>query len=98
MTNTQVKRLARSGNVEAVIVSDGCRDYVIELHTASGDHILTDRKRRPRRFASLELAKRAVKRATSVRLAVRIAADEACAGETLQTSPFAHLPLTQKLT
>ena len=95
MTNAQVKRLTGKGTIDAVIVSDGCRDYVVELHTANGGHMLTDRNHRPRRFASLDLAKRAVKRATSVRLAVRIAADEACAGQTMQASPFAHLTLTR---
>ena len=95
MRTSQVKRLARKDTVDAVIISDGCRDYVIELHTTKGADLLTDRKDRPRRFASLAQAKRAVKRASSISLAVRIAADEACAGSTIQPSPFARLLLTQ---
>ena len=94
MRAADIKSLARKQTVDAVIISDGCRDYVLELHTANGAGLLTDRKGKRRRFASLAQAKRAVRRATSVRLAVRIAADEACAGNTMQTSPFAHLALS----
>jgi len=87
------RKYARQQPARAVIISDGCRDYVVEIHQPNGAGLLTDRRGRALRFASLAEAKDTVSLAAEVQLAVRIAADEACAGETLQDSRFATVPL-----
>jgi hypothetical protein len=90
------KKYVRQNHAKAVIISDGCRDYVIEVHQPNGAGLLTDRQGRALRFASLAEAKDVVSAATEVELAVRIAADEACAGETLAEGRFATVPLICK--
>lgn len=90
------KKFARQHSAKAVIISDGCRDYVVEIHQSNGAGLLTDRRGRALRFASLAEAKDAVSMAAQVDLAVRIAADEACAGHTLEESRFATVPLVSK--
>lgn len=90
------KKYARQHHAKAVIISDGCRDYVIEIHQSNGAGLLTDRHGRALRFASLAEAKDIVSAAHEVELAVRIAADEACAGDTLADSRFATVPLASK--
>ena len=95
MTLRQFKHLAGAQPVRAVIVSDGCRDYVVELHTDTGAGLLTDWRGNRRRFRSLADAKRAVRGAHGVELAVRIAADEACAGAPTPSAAFARMPLVK---
>ena len=90
------RKFARAHHSRAVIISDGCRDYVIEIHQANGAGLLTDWRGRTLRFASIADAKNAVRQASEVELAVRIAADEACAGYGMQEGRFATLPLTKK--
>lgn len=91
MTLPDFRRVARRQPLQAVIISDGCRDYVVEVRSENGAGLLTDRKGRTKRFTSLSLAKSAVRRATEVRLAVRVAADEACAGETSPDHLFSDI-------
>jgi hypothetical protein len=81
MKLAELKKLARSASPVARIISDGCRDYVVEIHQPSGAGILQDRRRRTMRFRSLAEAKQTLKRAqvSNITLAVRVAADEACA-------------------
>ena len=77
----ELKKLARSASPVARIISDGCRDYVVEIHQPSGAGILQDRRRRTMRFRSLAEARQTLRRAqvSNITLAVRVAADEACA-------------------
>ena len=93
MTLREFNRRARHGDLRAVIISDGCRDYVIEAHTERGSGVINDYRGRRKRFASLAEARRAVRRASRIELAIRVAADEACAGTTRTASPFAHLTI-----
>ena len=87
------RKYARQHCAKAVIISDGCRDYVIEIHQANGAGLLTDRRGRPLRFSSLAEAKYAVRLASEVDLSVRIAADEACAGQAMDEGGFATVAL-----
>lgn len=81
MKLSELKKLARSEAPTARIISDGCRDYVVEIHQPAGAGVLQDWRRRTLRFKSLEDAKRTLKRAkvSEIKLAMRVAADEACA-------------------
>jgi hypothetical protein len=90
------RKFARTRPARAVIISDGCRDYVIEIHQPHGAGLLTDRHGRPLRYSSLAEAKHTVRRASEVHLAVRVAADEACAGDATQGAQFSHVPLVCK--
>ena len=90
------KRCARQHPVRAVIISDGCRDYVVEVHQRNGAGSLTDRRGRVLRFSSLTDAKHAVRQASTIELAVRVAADEACAGDSMTDSGFATVALQSK--
>jgi len=90
------RKSARRHAARAVIISDGCRDYVVEVHQENGTGILTDHRGRTLRFSSLANAKHAVRWAAQVELAVRVAADEACAGDTATAPGFSHLPLNRR--
>ena len=90
------RKYARHHQAKAVIISDGCRDYVIEIHQAYGAGLLTDRRGRALRYPSLAEAKHAVRRASEIHLAVRVAADEACAGTAAPEASFSHVPLVSK--
>ncbi|MEM7098643.1 MAG: hypothetical protein AAF541_10335 [Pseudomonadota bacterium] len=94
MTLSDFRRLARREEIGARIISDGCRDYVVEIRRGQAAGVLTDRKGRRKRFASLSEAKRAVKRAQTIHFAIRVAADEACAGQSASDSGFATLQLS----
>ena len=97
MTLTELKRSVREQPTAATIISDGCRDYVVEIHRASGAGILRDRNGRTLRFPSLAEAKRAMRKAeiNDISLSVRIAADEACAGPSANEPQFATLRITR---
>ena len=100
MTLSELKQLVkRRPDARAAIISDGCRDYVVEIHQQHGAGLLQDRKRRPMRFRSLAEATTAIKRARvgRITLKTRIAADEACAGATVAHPGFDELPLTSSL-
>jgi hypothetical protein len=92
---SDLKRLAKARPTSATIISDGCRDYVVEVQQPQGAGILQDRRGRTLRFRSLAEASHTVRRAQvqDIVLATRIAADEACAGPTLQNSGFARVRL-----
>lgn len=79
------------------IISDGCRDYFVSIEADKGTTILTNRRGQPLRFASLADAKQRLRRANvqNIQLEVRVAADEACAGDTLEDSGFAAVKLVQ---
>ncbi len=97
MTLSELKRSVREQQTAATIISDGCRDYVVEIQHASGAGILRDRKGRTLRFPSLAEAKRAMQRVAvaDISLSVRIAADEACAGPSASEAQFATLQLVR---
>jgi hypothetical protein len=89
-----------SGPSSGTIISDGCRDYVVAIKQDQGTKILTNRRGKPLTFASLAAAKQRLLRANvdDIQLAVRVAADEACAGATLQDSGFATVKVAQPAT
>lgn len=93
MTLTDFRRRARREHLDATIISDGCREYVVEVRCGVELHAISDRRGRRKRFASLAEAKHAVKRARSIELAVRIAADEACASQAGLECGFSRIAL-----
>ena len=97
MTLSALRKLARRKTLNAVIISDGCRDYVVEVQHANGAGMLRDWRGRIRRYKALAEAQRVLRSAgvTDVALSVRIAADEACAGPALTGSGFSRLSLSQ---
>ena len=96
MNLSEFRRWSRKTETKAVIISDGCRDYVVEVTHPQGKDVLADRQGRPLRFASLGQARRNVGCAHEVRLAVRIAADEACADMGEGAAGFASQLLYQR--
>ena len=93
MTMSLLNRLVREERKSATIISDGCRDYVVEIRRPGGARLLRNRKGHALRFPSLAEARRAA-RADEVLLAVRIAADEACAGAPDRHATFSTLRLS----
>ena len=53
MTPRQLKQIAARAPVQARIVADGCRDYVVEVHSHQGAGILRHWRGRTLRFRSL---------------------------------------------
>lgn len=92
----EFRRACRKAETKAVIISDGCRDYVVEVSHPQGKDVLADRQGRPLRFASLGQARRKFDCAHEVRLAVRIAADEACADSGDEGASFASQVLFRR--
>lgn len=91
MTPRQLKAAAAREPVQVRVVSDGCRDYVVEALSPTGAGLLRDRSGRALRFRNLGQVHRVLKRC-GVRHTVlrqRVADDEACAGE----AAFHDLPL-----
>ncbi len=82
------------------IISDGCRDYIAEVHYNGRTEVLTDKQGKPARFPSLPAAKNALRRAKvgTITLSIRVAADEACAGRSLHDAGFASLALPLQTT
>ncbi len=95
MTLWELKRSVREQPTTATIISDGCRDYVVEIQRTNGAGLLRDRRGRTVRFASLAEAKRTMQKAdvADICLSVRIAADEACAGPSANEPQFATIQL-----
>ena len=94
MTPRQLKRLALHEDVRAHIISDGCRDYVVEIVGENGAGLLR-RRGRPVRFRSLSEANDKLKKCR-VRHAVlrhRAAHDEACTFPS-GAARYDDLPLT----
>ena len=56
MTPRQLKQLASRVAVRACIVSDGCRDYVVELDCQNGAGLLRHRRGKTLRFRSISEA------------------------------------------
>lgn len=85
----------RSPTVSANIISDGCRDYVVSIKREEGTDLMRTWRGQVRRFTSLANAKNALhrKKVGDIKLSIRIAADEACAGTALQDSGFASVTL-----
>lgn len=79
MNVAELKRASRAGNVRARVISDGCRDYVVQIDHGAGGSLLCNRIKRPMRFRSLGEANALLNRYNVMdrRLAIRIADDEA---------------------
>ncbi len=93
----EFKRLAQRTHTQAVIIGDGCRDYVVEIRHANGAGLLTDRRGRAVRARSLVQAKELAKYAGELEFTFRVAADEACAGESSADSTFSSLVLVNQV-
>ncbi len=94
MNVAQLKRLGRSGDVSARVISDGCRDYVVQIEHGASRGLLCNRLNRPLRFKSLTQAHALLARynVTDVLLTVRIADDEVGQTDTTRAA-FNDLPL-----
>ena len=82
MTPRQLKQAAADKPIQARIVSDGCRDYIVEVVSRNGAGLLRHWRGRPLRFRSLGEIHQLLHRC-GVRDAVlrqRVADDEAAAG------------------
>ncbi len=99
MTRRELKRRATRGAAAAPsvrVVSDGCRDYVIEIVDGTSAQLLRKRNGAIERIRNLGEAC-AVLRDCRVPRAVlrhRCAHDEAMAGVASGGAPFSELPLT----
>ena len=80
MTPRQLKRRAGREPVQARVVSDGCRDYVIEVVSQHGAGLLRRRGGRPMRFRNLAEVHQLLGRCgvSDAVLRQRVAHDEAC--------------------
>lgn len=87
-------QFARSRPLRATIISDGCRDYVVEVQEPAGASLLRDRRGRVLRFKSLLAAREAVQDAAAVTLSMRVAADEACSGGAMSDSGFSRVTIS----
>ena len=95
MTKRELKRRARRETLRARVISDGCRDYVIEIE--DGEQVALLRRRRGRCYTmqSLQEAATLLKRC-GVRRAVlrqRVAHDEAATSVSSPFQGFSELPL-----
>jgi len=81
VTPRQLRRVAARTPVRAHIVSDGCRDYVVEVVSSSGAGLLRHRRGNSLTFRSLADACRLLSRCgvDDAVLRHRVAHDEACA-------------------
>jgi hypothetical protein len=79
MQPRDLKRLASQRDVQARIVSDGCRDYLVEVVTGTGAGMLRERTGRLARFRSLGETHQLLRRCgvEDAVLRHRIAQDEA---------------------
>ena len=96
MTKRQLKRLARREKLDARVIADGCRDYVVEVVSKFGAGVLRNRLGRPLRFRSLSEALGLLHRCGLERavLRQRLAHEEACwNGEDAAPAPFCDLRL-----
>ena len=93
MTPSALKRRAGREPVQARVVSDGCRDYVIEVVSEHGAGLLKRRGGRPMRFRTLAEVHELLGRCgvSHAVLRQRVAHDEACLAD--GGSPFSELPL-----
>ncbi len=98
MRLAEFRRMARSTETRAVILSDGCRDYIVVVQDINGNtsNVLTDRRKQTVRFRSIDHARRVVSAASEIQLSVRVAADEACTAPGSEGAPFAAMTLAKK--
>ena len=94
MTPRQLKRRASRESVQARVLSDGCRDYVVEVRSEYGAGLLRRRGGRPMRFRSLAEVHQMLNRCgvSDAVLCQRVAHDEACTAGA--GSFFSELPLS----
>ena len=95
MTPREIRKLNRTETVRACIVADGCRDYAVEIVTATGAGLLRDWRGRIRYFKNLGDAHRVLLSCSvqDIVLRQRVAHDEACNGAALSNSGFAEMRL-----
>jgi hypothetical protein len=95
LTRRALKRLASSEAIKACVISDGCRDYVVEVLGASGAGLLRNRRGRVERFRNLGEVRQALRDCplSSVVLRQRVAHDEAASGLSLADCGFSEMPL-----
>ena len=93
MRQRDLKRLAARNPVQARIVSDGCRDYFVEVVTGTGAGLLRRADGSLLRFRSLGETHRALSRCGIQRavLRQRVAQDEAAGGG---AAPFHDQPIS----
>lgn len=89
------KLFRRRRPARAVIVSDGCRDYVVRFE-ADENGGLPHRLRHPQRYQSLQAACDAASTADNIVLSIRVAADEACAGKVEDGAAFHDIPIVKR--
>jgi hypothetical protein len=53
MTPAQLRKVARADSVTAKVISDGCRDYFVQIERDNGAGLLRSRNRNLLRFKSL---------------------------------------------
>ena len=94
MTPRQLKRRAGREPVQARVLSDGCRDYVVEVCSEHGAGLLRRRGGRPMRFRNLSEVQQLLNRCgvCDAVLCQRVAHDEACSAG--RGSFFSELPLS----
>ena len=95
LTRRAVRRLARGDEVTACVISDGCRDYVVEVLGQSGAGLLRTRRGRVERFRNLGEVRRDLQacRVSRAVLRQRVAHDEAASGLSLADCGFSEMPL-----
>jgi hypothetical protein len=94
MTPRQLKQAAARQPVEARVIADGCRDYVVQVVWSDGGGLLRHLRGEALHFQNLGDVRRLLGRC-GVRSAVlrqRVADDEACAGD--GRNAFHDLPIT----
>ncbi len=89
-------KFSRSRPSRATIISDGCRDYVVEVQEPASAGLLRDRRGRVLRFKTLRDARDAVRDATAITLSMRVAADEACCGGAMSDSGFSRVTISRR--
>ena len=79
MTPGKLRNAARRQDITARILSDGCRDYFVEIARDARRSVLRNRWRRPLKFKSLAEAHQMLARhhVQDIRLVSRVADEEA---------------------
>lgn len=98
MTPAQLRRAAKNQEVTARIISDGCRDYFVEIERPSGAGVLRRRWKGPMRFKSLSEVHHLLNqcRVKDVLLVSRVADDEAGCPPGIQ-SPSHPMPIGHRV-
>jgi hypothetical protein len=95
MTPAQIRRRIRNETIQARVLADGCRDYVIEIKTPSETSLLCDWRGRTQFFRNLGDVHQILNacHVADVVMRQRVAHDEACHGAALSNSGFAEMRL-----